>query len=475
MAVEYFGGDGWYRTGIGMMMTQDRQQTRLDALTGKRLLILGLARQGKALARFAVGRGAQVIVSDLRSAETLHADIAELADLPVELVLGNHPLTLLDDIDVLAISGGVPADAPLVVAARDRGISVTNDSLEFLLRCPAPIVGITGAAGKSTTTSLVGAMGTAAGRPTWVGGNIGRPLLADLDAIRPNDLVVQELSSFQLEIWTHSPPIATILNITPNHLDRHKTMAVYTQAKANILRFQPEDGIAVLPYGDLAHLEGLVQGRLRHFCLDEPVADGAFARDGAIWLRNGEHEQRVCALDDIQLRGEHNVRNVLAAVVLAASADISAEAISEAIRTFTGIPHRLELVAKVDGVAYVNDSIATAPERAIAAVRAYDEPLILLTGGRDKDLDWETWLEVVAGRAKHVILFGELAGMLEARLAGVEIAFDRVVSLADAVMLARQLAEPGDVVLLSPGGTSFDAYSDFAQRGDEFRQLVRNW
>lgn len=448
---------------------------RVDALTGKRLLILGMARQGKALARFAAGRGAHVIVSDLRSAETLHADIAELADLSVELVLGSHPQWLLDDLDLLAISGGVPADAPLVNAAREGGIQITNDSLEFLRRCPAPVVGITGAAGKSTTTSLLGAIGVAAGRPTWVGGNIGRPLLADLDAIRPNDLVVQELSSFQLEIWTQSPPIAAILNITPNHLDRHKTMAVYTQAKANILRFQPQNGIAVLPYRDLVHLEALVQGRLRHFSAVEPVADGAFVRDGTIWLCNGVREWRVCAVDDIRLRGAHNVLNVLAAVVLADSADMSADAIADAIRTFSGIPHRLEWVATVDGVEYINDSIATAPERAIAAVRAYDEPLILLTGGRDKDLDWESWLTAITGQVKHVILFGELAAMLENRLAATQIAFDRVDTLTDATLLARRLAAPGDIVLLAPGGTSFDAYDDFAQRGEHFRQIVRNW
>lgn len=455
------------------MMQLDGLMTRVDALTGKRLVILGLARQGKALARFAVGRGASVVVSDLRSAETLASDLADISDIPVETVLGSHPNTLLDGADLLAISGGVPADAPLVRLAQARGIPVTNDSQEFLLRCPVPIIGITGAAGKSTTTSLVGAIGAASERQTWVGGNIGRPLLAALDEIGVDDLVVQELSSFQLEIWTHSPAVAAILNITPNHLDRHKTMEAYTQAKANILRYQTASDTALLPWRALAYLEPLVAGRLRHFSLDTAVPDGAFVRDGQVWLRDGARETAICSVSATPLRGEHNVLNVLAAVVLADTVGISAEAVRHGIRTFSGIRHRLETVAVLDSVTYVNDSIATAPERAIAALEAYDEPVILLAGGRDKDLDWAPWLNVVAEQATFVILFGELADMLERQMHGGPTPFARVDGLEAAVMLAQQRATPGTVVLLSPGGTSFDAYADFAARGDHFCQIVR--
>ncbi|NJN55344.1 MAG: UDP-N-acetylmuramoyl-L-alanine--D-glutamate ligase, partial [Anaerolineae bacterium] len=203
----------------------------MDALTGKRLLILGLARQGKALARFATGVGAQVTVSDLRSPEKLQPDLAELRDLPIEWVLGEHPMTLLERTDILAISGGVPTDAPFVQAAWARGIPITNDEQEFMRRTPTDVIGITGSAGKTTTTALTGVMAQVAGRHTWVGGNIGRPLIADLHKMNEGDVVVQELSSFQLEIWEQSPPIAAVLNITPNHLDRHKTMTAYAQAK----------------------------------------------------------------------------------------------------------------------------------------------------------------------------------------------------------------------------------------------------
>lgn len=448
----------------------------MDELYGKHLIILGLARQGKALARFAIEVGARVTVTDLRSAETLQPALAELSDLDIEFILGEHPMTILNDADMVAISGGVPADAPLVQAAREQSIPVTNDSQEFAKRAPTAVIGITGSAGKTTTTALTGIMGQVSGRMTWVGGNIGRPLIADLHKMNPDDMVVQELSSFQLEIWNQSPHVAAVLNITPNHLDRHKTMDAYADAKANILRFQSENDIAVLAADDpgALALEHEVRGRLRTFSLRGVVEDGAFVRDNEVWLRNGS-EKRICSLDDIQLRGQHNVLNVLAAVTLADSVDIPVDAMVQAIRTFRGVEHRLELVRVVNGVRYINDSIATAPERAMAALTAFDEPLILLAGGRDKDMEWDEWAHQVALHAKHVILFGELADMLADRLqaAGYE-AIIRVPGLADAVTSAAKMARSGDIVLLSPGGTSFDAFNDFAERGEMFRELVNN-
>lgn len=447
---------------------------KVDPLRGKRLLILGLARQGKALARFAAGVGAQVVVSDLRPASGLQAEMAELAHLEVEYVLGEHPMRLLENTDVVAISGSVPADAPLVAEARQRGLPITNDSQEFIRRSPTAVIGITGSAGKTTTTALTGVMGQVAGRRTWVGGNIGRPLLADLHKMAADDMVVQELSSFQLEIWEQSPPVAAVLNITPNHLDRHKTMRAYVAAKANILRHQPATAVAILSADDPGSLslKKLVKGRLRLFSAEQPVADGAFLHNGYIYLRDGDRETAVCTLDDIQLRGPHNVSNVLAAVTLADSVNIDRQAMRQAIRTFSGVEHRLEPVAVIEGVTYVNDSIATAPERALAALSAFDEPLILLAGGRDKDMVWETWAEQVARRVRHTILFGQLAPQLAALLTAVAAPFTQVDTLVEAVAAAQKTAVAGDVVLLSPGGTSYDAYQDFAERGEHFRRLV---
>jgi UDP-N-acetylmuramoylalanine--D-glutamate ligase len=460
----------------------------MDALTGKRIVILGMARQGKALARFAAEVGAKVVVSDLRPVEKLQDSVDELAEFEIEYVLGTHPMSLLNGTDVLAISGGVAADSPLIEAARAQGIRLTNDSLEFMQRTPAAVIGITGSAGKTTTTALTGVMGQLAGRRTWVGGNIGRPLIADLHKMDEGDMVVQELSSFQLEVWGESeepcvcPQVAAVLNITPNHLDRHKTMDMYTAAKANLLRFQPADGVAVLCRDDEGSksLKETVRGRLRWFSAERPVKDGAFVHREQIWISRGDDNgQKICDVSEIKLRGRHNILNVLAAVTLADSVDIPVEAIYRAVTTFTGVEHRLEPVATVNEVQYINDSIATAPERAMAALNSFSEPLVLLAGGRDKDLVWEEWAKAVVARVKAVVLFGELAGLLQSVLtkaadsSGQRPTIVRVATLAEAVAAGAALARPGDVVLLSPGGTSFDAFADFAQRGELFRQLVQ--
>ena len=453
-----------------------------DELSGKRVVILGLARQGKALARFAVGAGADVVVSDRRSAERLRSELEEISDLSLVTVLGEHPMSLLDDADVLAISGGVPADLPLVTTARERGITVTNDSHEFMKRVPALVVGITGSAGKTTTTALTGAMVSASGKRVWVGGNIGRPLISELGRIKSGDVVIQELSSFQLEQWTVSPPIAAILNITPNHLDRHKTMSAYTESKANILRYQLSGDVAVLSADDEGadNLSDIVSGRLRQFSLELPVEDGAFVGQGKIWLRDSEREWAVCNLEEIPLRGQHNVLNVLAATVLADTAGVATNTIARAIRDFEAVEHRLELVRILNGVQYFNDSIATSPERAIAALDSFVEPLVLLAGGRDKDMVWDEWARRVSERVRVAVLFGELADRMSELLA-VQASTDlesplvvRVTELADAVAIAAELAQSGEVVLLAPGGTSYDSYVDFAERGESFRRLVRS-
>lgn len=458
----------------------------MDEFAGKRIVILGLARQGRALARYAAEAGAEVVVSDLRAAGVLQDTLSELSDLDITFVLGEHPPSLLDGTDALALSGGVPLSAPIVAAAQQRGIRITNDSLEFMLRCPAPVLGITGSAGKTTTTALTGAMCRESGRQTWVGGNIGRPLISDLEQMDAGDLVVQELSSFQLELWdpafgherVKSPQVAAVLNITPNHLDRHETMEAYISAKANILRHQTADDVAVLSADDSGamQLQPLVRGRLRTFSLKEQVNDGAYMRAGQVWLRDESSETVVCEVGEVRLRGRHNVLNVLAAITLASSAGVGIEAMRRAIRDFSGVAHRLEPVATVRGVQYVNDSIATAPERALAAINAFEEPLVLLAGGRDKKMDWDAWAQQMARRARHIILFGDLAPALEERLSqepALQAGLTRASSLEEAVEKASCVAQPGDVVLLSPGGTSYDAYVDFEERGEHFRQLVK--
>jgi UDP-N-acetylmuramoylalanine--D-glutamate ligase len=299
------------------------------------------------------------------------------------------------------------------------------------------------------------------------------------------DLVVQELSSFQLELWSsqwgndevRGPAVAAVLNVTPNHLDRHKTMQAYAAAKANLLRQQSSTDVAVLcaDDGGSMALASEVQGRLRTFSVLGAVDDGAYVQAGQVRLRGDGHDNEVCQLGEISLRGEHNLLNVLAAVTLADCAGIDATSMRRAIVSFRGVAHRLEVVATVEGVTYVNDSIATAPERSLAGMAAFDEPLVLLAGGQDKEMDWERWARTVATRARQVVLFGELAPFLEtilckqtARTAQVT----RVAELTQAVQRAAEAALAGDVVLLSPGGTSYDAFKDFEERGALFRSLV---
>lgn len=451
-----------------------------ERYSGQRIVILGMARQGLALARYMVEQDAAVVVSDLRPAERMTQAMAQLADLPVDAVLGDHPLSLLEGTDLLCLSGGVSTDSPIVREAVSRGVRITNDSEIFFEQCQAPIVGITGSAGKTTTTALVGAMCaddfTSGDRRVWIGGNIGRSMLPDLAEIQQTDLVVMELSSFQLEIMSRSPQVAAILNLTPNHLDRHKSMACYSAAKARILQFQTETGVAVLGRDDPGawSMRELVRGRLRLFGASTAAECGAFVREGVIWIRREGVESVICPVDEVRLRGKHNVQNVLAAVALADAVDVSTSSMAEVARTFAGVDHRLELVREVNGVRWYDDSIATAPERLMAAVNAFGEPIVLLAGGRDKDLPWSDAAALIAERVREVVLFGEAAELIHSHLdvAGMG-AVVRVNSLEAAVEAAARLARPGDIVLLSPGGTSFDAYQDFAERGDHFRALVQ--
>jgi len=452
---------------------------------GKRVVIIGLARQGKALAQFLSQKGVEVVVSDQQSAEQLGPAIKELAAYELTYQLGSHPSSLLEGTDVLFLSGGVPGDLPLAVEARKRGIELANDTQLFLEACRAPVIGITGSAGKTTTTSLVGRMAEIAfagsERRAWVGGNIGRPLLNDLDEIKSDDLVIIELSSFQLELMTMSPHIAAVLNLTPDHLDRHGSMEVYAAAKKRILANQLKDDIAVVRHDDPLtwEMRSLVQGRMIAFGWEQPAdeEESAYVRDGVLRLRSGDVEHDVCSVDKVALRGRHNLMNLLAASALASAAGLPIEAMSEAASDFQGVPHRLEFVRRVQGADWYNDSIATTPDRALAAVRAFVEPKVLLAGGQDKDLLWETFAREVVRRVDHLILFGEVAQKIEHYIkdAAKDDTKPTLViceGLADAVQAAAEVAEEGDVVVLSPGGTSFDEFSNYEVRGEKFRALV---
>ncbi|MGE5221105.1 MAG: UDP-N-acetylmuramoyl-L-alanine--D-glutamate ligase [Omnitrophica WOR_2 bacterium] len=454
--------------------------------TGQRVVILGAARQGLALARYLAGKGARLVINDRKPAADLLPARQSLSDLPdgaVKWVCGDHPLDLLQDTDLICLSGGVSTQLPIVQEALRLGIPITNDSQIFMDAVPCPVIGITGSAGKTTTTTIVGRVAASAVEGAWVGGNIGLPLISQVDKMSTQDLAIVEFSSFQLELMTRSPQVAAILNITPNHLDRHPTMEAYTAAKARILDFQAEDNFAVLGRDDPGawELAPRVKGRLLTFGTSSLPNNqaGTYIQKDMLYLRQEDREIALMPRPAIRLRGEHNLLNVLAACAIAAAAGLPAGAMQAGVEGFTGVPHRLELVRVWNGSSWYNDSIATAPERAMAAIRSFDEPIVLLAGGRDKNLPWQEFAQLVKQRIDHLILFGEAAEKIEGAIqkeqnhsSGRPYSQVRCICLEEAVQAAARVVEPGDVVLLSPGGTSFDEFRDFEERGEAFRRWV---
>jgi UDP-N-acetylmuramoylalanine--D-glutamate ligase len=448
-----------------------------------RVLVLGAARQGLALARWLTLHGAKVTLSDMRSAEELRIARESMAEYPIQWALGGHPLELLDSTDVLCLSGGVPLTLPIVVEAVKRGIPLSNDTQVFMEVVPCKTIGITGSAGKTTTTTLVGRMAKIAyDDKSYVGGNIGDPLINYVDTMKADDIAILEISSFQLEQMTISPNIAAILNVTPNHLDRHGTMEAYTAAKARILEFQSKDDAAILGRDDKGawNLRNNVKGKLFTFSLHEldDGLDGTYYHDGLLNLRDGNAYLPLMRREKVLLRGDHNVENVLAAFAVGHVAGFPLDAMLEAVEDFHGVPHRLELVRELNGVRWYNNSIATAPERTIAVIRAFDEPIVLMLGGRDKNLPWEELMQMVNERVDHVVLFGEAADKIQKTVDSLGLSqkrftVTRVDNLHEAVVKAAEVAESGDVVLLSPGGTSFDEFKDFAERGERFKTWVQ--
>lgn len=487
----------------------------------RNVLILGLARQGLALCRYFVAEGANVTVSDAAPAEKLGAELAALNGLPVTLALGGHPESLLDSCDLLCLSGGVPAQLPIVQEAIRRGIRLSNDSLLTLQLAPCPVIAITGSSGKTTTTTLVGEMlrrtFAGSGCTVHVGGNIGTPLLDRLAGVGEDDLIVLELSSFQLEIFDPAiaygsvegigPDVAAVLNITPNHLDRHLSMHAYADTKLNLLRhLKPSSQVVVSGDDPVIQRLGTDTGRWEklpaEWALDDLLAGERsrlttapkppvfFSRQpqssgGGAWLEGDSlvyAGQPFCRREDVRLRGEHNISNLLAAAAISGAAGASLAAMGEVAASFTGVPHRLEEVSRAGGVAWINDSIATAPERAIAGLRVFapgEQTLILLAGGKDKNLPWEAFADEALLRVNFLIGFGQAGSMIVQKVrewaafrqvAAPESAI--VTRLDEAVQLAGQIVRPGTVVLLSPGGTSYDAYRNFEERGEHFRRLV---
>ena len=446
--------------------------------TGKKVLIVGMARSGIAAAQLLCREGAAVTVNDMKPRESFGEKLDVLNDLPISFRLGEDGIDALAGQDLLVISPGVPIDAPVVKAAMERKIPVTGE-LEMASRlAKGSLVAVTGTNGKTTTVSLLGAMFEAAGKVAHVCGNIGYPLSAAAMESRYDHVIVAEVSSFQLETTeTFHPLTAAVLNVTEDHLNRHGTMEVYTGLKRHIFDAQDESNFAVLNGDDpicRQMAEGL-KGRVLFFSRLHEVDQGAFVRDGQIILRIGSEEKAVCGVDEIRIPGPHNLENALAAAAMAFTRGVPTPVIRQALRTFPGVEHRIEFTRELDGVRYINDSKGTNVDSTIKAVQSMKAPTVMILGGYDKHVSFDPLAEEIVKTPliEHCVLIGVTAPQIEAALrkAGYT-AIRHAASMQEAVETCRSLAKRGSNVLLSPACASFDMFQDYEQRGRVFKEIV---
>ncbi len=445
---------------------------------GKRILVVGIARSGIAAAKSLSKREAILFACDRKTNDELGDILLELETLGVEVYTGSYPRVSSDRFDLLVASPGVPLDIAPFIQARNTGVPIIGElELAYLLKPDAvDLYAISGTNGKTTTVSLLQAILAADGRMALAGGNIGIPLTTLVDSMTAGVIVV-EASSFQLETTCHfRPRISALLNITPDHLDRHKSMEGYIKAKSRIFSYQNRDDYAVLNYEDLYIREMAKEcpARVIYFSSQRFLEEGAFIKDGLIYFVLDNKVMPICSIQEVFLRGQHNLENILCAVAVAAIAGAKVESIQETLKTFIGVRHRIEEVAVVNGVVYVNDSKATNPESAIKAMQSFNEPIVLIAGGRSKGSSFEEFALFIKEKVKGLVLVGEARE--EISKAVMDAGFRNIYEVDDfntAVATARQLAAPGDVVLLSPACASWDMFKSYEQRGDLFCQLVR--
>ncbi|MBW2190134.1 MAG: UDP-N-acetylmuramoyl-L-alanine--D-glutamate ligase [Deltaproteobacteria bacterium] len=435
-------------------------------------MVVGLGESGLAVVRFMAGRGARVVVNDQRDRDALGAAATEAEELGAQLVLGGHPDSAFEDLELIVVSPGVPPLAQLD-RAEQHGVPVISE-IELAARfIEAPIVAITGTNGKSTVTTLIGEMSRRLERPVFVGGNLGRPMIeaAGTDAGAKGGLVIVELSSFQLErVSQMKAHVAILLNITPDHLDRYPSFEAYAAAKARIFERQDADDFAVLP-ADAADLRELIEddGTVVLFgghAGDVRVVDGVLAD-----LQSG---LRV-PVDELRIRGSHNVSNACAAALAARLLGVRDDDIASVLREFRGLAHRTQYVRSVDGVEYIDDSKATNVGAAVASIDGLTPSkgkIVLIAGGVDKGGSYQPLQQRMSKEGRAVVVLGEAASLLERAFAGSAVEFRHASSMSDAVTHAAALARPGDTVLLAPACSSFDMFRSYAERGDRFQRAV---
>jgi UDP-N-acetylmuramoylalanine--D-glutamate ligase len=443
-------------------------------LKNKRVLVVGLARTGVAAAVFCAARGATVTATESRTEKEIGEEAVKLRAAGVRLELGGHQAKTFLEQDLIIPSPGVPADEPLLQAARAKSIAIWSE-IELAYRfLRGRLVGITGSNGKTTTTSLVDHILKAAGFSTVLAGNIGTPLIGRVEATRDDTVTVVELSSFQLElIETFRPNIGVFLNLTPDHLDRHHTMEAYGAAKARLFENQTEGDAAILNADDPATRPyAPSRPRVYWFSRKQRVAQGAYLRGEEIMFRRDGEEEMVLRREDIPLAGAHNLENVLAAVAAARLAGADAAAIAKGVRSFAGVEHRLEFVAEISGVCYYNDSKATNVDATLKALDAFPGRILVILGGKDKGSDYTVLQKPLREKAILALLIGAAANKIEQQIAG-SVAIERAGTIERAVELATHAAQPGDIVLLAPACASFDQFQNYEHRGRVFKQLVR--
>lgn len=454
-------------------------QEYVDSLRGKRVAVLGIGVSNTPLIDLLLDNGLPITVCDMRDECTMEDEAEILSTRGAELRLGSGYLDGLEGFDVIFRTPGLLPTDPHLVAAREHGATVTSEMEAFFQLCPCRTIGITGSDGKTTTSSIIAELLKAGGKRVHLGGNIGKPLLTEIPYIHPDDVAVLELSSFQLHSINIRPDVAVITNVSPNHLDKHPTYEDYIESKKRIFLNQTGDDLLVLnrDNGITARFAEEAGSRVVQFSHRETVKNGVFCRDGMLYYSHDYAVEAIIPETEILLPGEHNVENYMAAFA-AVDGLVSPEMCRKVARTYGGVRHRLELIRKLDGVSYINDSIATSPTRTIAGLRAMRTKPILIAGGHDKHVSFDRLADEIAERVKALYLTGDTAEQIE-KAVRKSVFFDPsrlpiyvVPDLKTAVEEARAHSIPGDVVLLSPACSSFDRFKNFAERGDTFRKIV---
>ena len=443
-------------------------------LNGKRALVVGLGKSGVASALFLKAQGARVTVSDTKSGDELRNEIPLLLDHGITVETGGHGDRTFRGQDLIVVSPGVPVDAPPLVQARSLGETVIGEielAAQFL---PGPMMAITGSNGKTTTTTLAGEILAAGGFPVLVGGNIGTPAISLAERAKSDTVIVLEVSSFQLEtIQTFRPKVAVVLNVTPDHLDRHHTFEIYVDAKARIFENQQASDFAVLNADDptCVALAKRTRAQVFWFSRQKEVDRGAWVREGIILFRDRTGQREILLVADIPLKGAHNLENALAAVCAGALMSCAPEKIRQAVHDFKAVEHRLEFVATVGGVDYYNDSKATNVDATIKALESFPANIHLILGGKDKGSDYTVLNDQIRQRVKRIYTIGAAAAKIESQVKGAEVVHAE--TLENAIRKAHSVAKAGDVVLLAPACASFDQFKSYEHRGQLFKEIVR--